>query len=255
MRHNISLGQQIRINKMDKIELTSPPRQLKTSRTGRLRFTRWVMRRVGDILFMKTTLQVTATGLENVPRTGPTIVLFNHVTVIEPVVVACIMPFRDMIPLGKKELYDNPIGRLGFWGWGAYPVRRGEIDRAALRRAIDIIESADMFMIAPEGHRNRDGLRNPKEGIVLLAARTGATMVPVGVSGMENYFHNLKHLRRTPVTAFVGKPFRIKEGVARKQYAQAAHEIMYLLAALITPNLRGDYADLSKATMETIEEI
>jgi 1-acyl-sn-glycerol-3-phosphate acyltransferase len=240
---------------MDKIEPTSPPRPLKTSRTGRLRFTRWVMRRLADILFMKTTLKVTATGVENVPRTGPTIVLFNHVTMIEPIVVACIMPLRDMVPLGKKELYDNPIGRLGFVGWGAYPVKRGEVDRTALRHALDIIESADMFMIAPEGHRNPEGLRSPKEGIVLLAARTGATMVPVGVSGMENYFHNLKRLRRTPVTANVGKPFRIKEGVTRKQYMQAAHEIMYLLAALIAPNLRGDYADLSKATMDMIQEI
>jgi 1-acyl-sn-glycerol-3-phosphate acyltransferase len=240
---------------MDKIEPTSPPRPLKTSRTGRLRFTRWVMRRLADILFMKTTLKVTATGVENVPRTGPTIVLFNHVTMIEPIVVACIMPFRDMVPLGKKELYDNPIGRLGFVGWGAYPVKRGEVDRTALRHALDIIESADMFMIAPEGHRNPEGLRSPKEGIVLLAVRTGATMVPVGVSGMENYFHNLKRLRRTPVTANVGKPFRIKEGVTRKQYMQAAHEIMYLLAALIAPNLRGDYADLSKATMDMIQEI
>ncbi len=213
------------------------------------------MRRLADLLFMKTTLKVTASGLENVPRTGPTIVLFNHVTMIEPVVVACIMPFRDMVPLGKKELYDNPIGRLGFLAWGAYPVRRGEIDRTALRHALDIIGSADMFMIAPEGHRNREGLRNPKEGVVLLAARTGAVLVPVGVSGMENYFDNLKHLRRTPVTANVGRPFRIKEGVIRKQYMQAAHEIMYLLAALIAPNLRGDYADLSKATMETLEEI
>jgi 1-acyl-sn-glycerol-3-phosphate acyltransferase len=242
-------------NNPDKIELAAMPQLLKTSRTGRVRVTRWLMRRLADVLFMKTTLKVTASGLENVPRTGPTIVLFNHVTMIEPIVVACMMPFRDMIPLGKKELYDNPIGRLGFVGWGAYPVRRGELDRAALRRALDIIESADMFMIAPEGHRNHDGLRNPKEGIVMLAARTGATMVPVGVSGMESYFHNLLRLRRTPITAIVGKPFRIKEGVTRKQYMQAAHEIMYRLAALIAPNLRGEYADLSKTTMEMIEEI
>ncbi len=238
---------------MNRLETSATPEQLTSDRSARLRNTRKIMRLLGDILFLRSTLKVTITGLEKVPRTGPAIVVFNHMNSIDWIVAACSIRFRDMVAMGKQELYDNPITWLGFWAWGAIPVRRGQVDRAALRRAIEVIESKDMLMISPEGHRQRGGLRDPKEGVIMLALRTGALIVPVGVSGTENFLRNLIRLHRTPTTARIGDPFRIKEGVTRKQYAQAADELMYRLALLVEPNLRGDYADLSKATTDTIE--
>jgi 1-acyl-sn-glycerol-3-phosphate acyltransferase len=235
--------------------LNTPPTalQLSAERSRRLRFTRWLLRSLGELFVTRTAMKLTITGLENVPRTGPTIVLFNHVTLLDPIVVALAVNFRAMIPLAKAELTRNPLMAWVVWAWGAIPVRRGEVDRVALRRAVEVIQSKDMLMIAPEGHRQKDGMRDPKEGVVLLAARTGAVMVPVGVSGTEHFWRNLFHLRRTPITAIFGRPFRLCEGTMRKQYAQAAHEIMYRIAPLVTPNLRGEYADLSRATMDTIE--
>ncbi len=215
--------------------------------------TRKIMRLIGDLVFIKTTLKVTVTGLEKVPRTGPTIVVFNHANSVDWIVAICSIRFRDMVPIGKQELYNNPFTWLGFWGWGMIPVKRGQVDRAALRRSVEVIESKDMLMVSPEGHRQRGGLHDPKEGVIMLAARTEALIVPIGVSGTEKFFHNLIRLRRTPAIARIGDPFRLKEGVTRKQYGQAAHELMYRIAPLLEPNLRGDYADLSKATTETIE--
>ncbi len=87
----------------------------------------------------------------------------------------------------------------------------------------------------------------------MLAARTRAQIVPVGVSGTEFFYRNLRHLRRTPAVAQIGSPFRIKEGVTHKQYTQAAHELMYRIAPLIEPHLRGDYTDLAKATTDTLD--
>jgi 1-acyl-sn-glycerol-3-phosphate acyltransferase len=226
---------------------------LSAERSRRLQFTRWWLRSLGELFVTRTAMKLTITGLENVPRSGPTIVLFNHVTLLDPIVVALAINFRNMIPLAKAELSRNPLVAWVVWAWGAIPVRRGEVDRVALRRAVEVIQSKNVLMIAPEGHRQKDGMRDPKEGVVLLAARTGAVMVPVGVSGTENFWHNLFRLRRTPVTAIFGRPFRLCEGTTRKQYAQAAHEIMYRIAPLVTPNLRGEYADLSRATMDTLE--
>ncbi len=231
------------------------PKYLSTDQSVRLRFTRWLMRRLADILFMHTTANVVVTGQENVPRSGPVMVVFNHVTLFDPIVVACGITVRGMVPLGKKELADNPLFGWIFWAWGAIPVKRGEVDRTALKRSVEVLNSNEMLMISPEGHRQKQGMHDPKAGAVMLAAHAGAVLLPVGVGGTEHYLHNLARLRRTKITMNVGKPFCLKEGITRKQYIQAADEIMYQIAPLVPPSLRGDYADLSKATTETIEPV
>jgi 1-acyl-sn-glycerol-3-phosphate acyltransferase len=127
------------------------------------------------------------------------------------------------------------------------------VDRAALKQAISAIGTDGMLLIAPEGHRNHDGMRNPMPGVALLANQTNATIVPIGVSGAEKFMQNFKHFRRTHVSINIGKPFRLKKGIHRNQYEKVADEMMYQLAPLVVPELRGAYADLSKVTMETIE--
>ncbi len=231
------------------------PLQLTKARSPRLGVTRWIMRRLGDLLFFKTTWKMKVNHLELVPRSGPSILIFNHVNIFDPLAAGSPITFRDPVPIGKLELMRNPIFALLVWGWAAILIRRGEVDRIALKKAIEVINSPDMLMITPEGHRNKDGLRNPREGVVLLAAQTGAVLVPAGVSGADKFLHNLWRLRRTEITVNYGRPFRFKGNIARKQYMDASHEVMFQLAALIEPHLRGEYADLSKATMNYIEYV
>jgi 1-acyl-sn-glycerol-3-phosphate acyltransferase len=219
----------------------------------RVRVTRWMMRRLADILLMYTTLKVKVSGLEYVPTTGSTIVVFNHVTLFDPAVVGLVIKNRDAVPLTKIELSKSLATSWMIWGWNCIPVQRGEVDRTALRRALELLKTEDMLLISPEGHRNKDGLRNPKEGTALLANQGNAIILPVGVSGTEHVMSNLKRFRRTPVVANIGRPFRLKSTVNRKLYQQATDEIMYQIATLTTPELRGEYADLSKVTTETIE--
>jgi 1-acyl-sn-glycerol-3-phosphate acyltransferase len=209
---------------------------------------------LGEVLFFKTTWQTRVQGQEHVPSTGPAIVCFNHVTIFDPMAAGWSVSFeRSLTPLAKEELARNPLTGWIVWAWDAIPVKRGEVDRTALKRALQVIESGEFLLISPEGHRQKEGLRDPKEGIILLATRTKSTIGPIGVSGTEKFLGNLKRLRRTPVDVRIGRPFRIKDGVHRKQYAQAADEIMYQIAALLPPHLRGEYADLSKATTETLD--
>lgn len=210
------------------------------------------MRFLGDVI-MTIACKVTVTGLERVPHSGPTILLFNHQTLFDPVMAGAPIRFRDCVPVGKQELATQFGTNWITHMWGTIYIHRGEMDMTALRRALLALESNDMLMIAPEGHRNRDGLRNPKEGFIMLAARTNAVFQPVGVSGTLELFHNLPRLRKTPITVQYGRPLRLKGRISRQQYLPAAHEIMYQVAMLIAPELRGNYADLSKATMEFIE--
>jgi 1-acyl-sn-glycerol-3-phosphate acyltransferase len=229
------------------------PLQLTSENSARVRITRAIIRFFGDLIFFRTTFIPTIKGVEHFPRTGPTMMVFNHVTMLDPISAGAYIRFRDGIPIGKQELSRPPFGWL-VWGWDTIPLRRGEIDMSALRRALMVLDSPDYLMIAPEGHRNRNGLRAPKEGFVLLATKKPNTLiVPCGVSGSEKWRANIRRLRRTPVTVSYGRPLKLRGKIARQQYAQVANEIMYQISALLAPELRGEYADLSKATMDLIE--
>jgi 1-acyl-sn-glycerol-3-phosphate acyltransferase len=238
----------------DRLETAVGRQQLSADTSLRVRIGRWLLLRLAEVLFFKTTWRTKVQGQANVPATGPAIVCFNHVTIFDPMAAGWSVSFkRSLAPLAKEELARNPLTAWVVWAWHAIPVKRGEVDRAALKRAFQVIDSGEFLLISPEGHRQKEGLRDPKEGIIMLATRTKSTIVPIGVSGTEHFLRNLKRLRRTSVDVNIGRPFRIKDGVHRKQYAQAADEIMYQIAALLPPGLRGEYADLSKATTEMLD--
>ncbi len=232
------------------------PIQLTGENSPRTRLARRFMRLLGALLIWRTTVKVTHQGVQNVPRQGATILLFNHLSQVDPPLVGGMITFRDLTPIGKEELLHSPLTAWMVHFWQAIPVKRGEMDLHALRRALYVLEHTnDMLLVAPEGHRYK-ALNEPKEGFVLLAAKTNAVMVTVGVSGTQHFKSNLKRLRRTPVTLNYSKPIRLKRKVSRQEYRAAADEVMYYLAAHIAdPTLRGMYSDLSKATMEYIEVV
>jgi 1-acyl-sn-glycerol-3-phosphate acyltransferase len=109
-----------------------------------------------------------------------------------------------------------------------------------------------MVAVAPEGTRSGDGkLRKGLPGVVLLAMRSGAPMLPVVYYGHENYKNNFKHFRRAPFNIVVGKPFRLKNVkriIDRDVREKITDEVMYQLAALLPEKYRGVFTDMSRAT-------
>ncbi len=170
---------------------------------------RRVMRFFGA-LFVKVTMQVTACGMEHIPRSGPALMLINHVSYLDPVVAVLFSSVRDVTPISKYELYESPWTHWMIVNWGAIPVKRFEFDRTALKLALNALKSMDMVLVAPEGHRN-PALMNPKEGIVYLAHKSGAAMLPTGVSGTHQFGKHIKRLRRTPVTVNYGRAVRLRQ--------------------------------------------
>ncbi|PJF36196.1 MAG: hypothetical protein CUN49_06715 [Candidatus Thermofonsia Clade 1 bacterium] len=235
---------------------TATPIQLTGENSPRTRLARRFMRLLGALLLWRTTVKLTCHGLEHVPRQGPTILLFNHLSQVDPPLVGGMITFRDLTPIGKEELLHNPLTAWMVAFWQAIPIKRGELDLQALRRALYVLEHTnDILLIAPEGHRYK-ALSQPKEGFILLAAKTGAQMVAAGISGTQHFRQNLKRLRRTHVTINYSRPIRLKGKLTRQEYRAAADEVMYYLAAHIAePALRGMYSDLSRATMDYIEVI
>lgn len=147
-------------------------------------------------------------GIENVPRRGPLIVAANHVSFADPPAVACAMPrpvrFMAQAGLFRPPLFGPLIRRLG-----AFPVHRGEPDKAAIRRAIELLDEGWALLIFPEGQRG-DGkhLGEANRGVELLAKKSGAPILPVGIIGTRRWLpKGAKLPRPTRITVRFGHPF------------------------------------------------
>ena len=190
--------------------------------------------------------------IEKIPAHGPLILITNHVNFLEiPVIHCCLRP-RKVIGLAKAEAWENPILRWLFDQWEAIPIRRGESDIGALRRTLGALERGSILGVAPEGTRSGDGrLQRGRTGVVTIAMKSGAPLLPLVFYGGETFRHNVRRLRRTPFHIVVGDPFHVEMGeerVARGVRQNVTDEIMCQLAALLPPAYRGHYADLEAAT-------
>ena len=190
-------------------------------------------------------------GLDNVPETGPAILMINHVAFLDPVMLIARVP-RRIVPMSKIENLRLPGVNLLIRIWGAINVRRGEVDRAALRQAIEALQAGHLLLMAPEGTRSKSGeLQEPHDGIAYVATRTNALVIPVGIVGTPDIARNWKQGRRTTVHVTFGRPFYFETAgarVGREALSQMTREAMYQLAAMLPPQQRGRFADLRDAT-------
>ncbi len=217
------------------------------SPTSRLRRLAQLFSRV----LLQSVVHVEATGLERIPRSGPLILINNHVNFLDGLLTYLLSP-RHLVGFSKIENFDNPILAPLMRFGGVIPVRRGTPDVGAIRKALAALERGEALLVDPEGTRSHHGrLQEGRTGVVLLALRTGAPILPVAVWGQERFWHNLARLLRTRVWVRVGFPFYLQaegERVRREEREQMLREVMYQLAALLPPPYRGVYADLENAT-------
>ncbi len=196
--------------------------------------------------------RVDARDLAAIPLHGPLILVSNHVNFLEiPVLYTYLRP-RKVTTMAKAETWQNPLLGFLFDLGEAIPLRRGEADVVAIRRALAVLEAGDMLAIAPEGTRSNHGrLQRGHPGVGLLAMRSGAPLMPVVFYGGEQYRANLARLRRTDFHIRVGQPFFVDTGGARVRGTarqEIVDEIMFQLAALLPAAYRGSYSDLETST-------
>ena len=191
--------------------------------------------------------------LAQVPERGPLILAINHVNFLEAPVFYTHLDPRPVTGFVKAENLEHPFfGPLLFGLWRGIPIRRGEADMAAFRQALQLLKDGGILAMAPEGTRSGHGrLQRGHPGVVLLALRSGAPVLPAAHYGGERFWHNLRRLRRTDFCIAVGQPFHLDAGgvkATRQVRQQMADEVMYQIAALLPPAYRGVYSDLSAAT-------
>jgi 1-acyl-sn-glycerol-3-phosphate acyltransferase len=189
-------------------------------------------------------IRLRVAGVHNLPKEGPVILISNHLNWIDVPMVAFRYK-RRVHYMAKAELFQKAPLKWLVIGLGAFPVRRGEADRQAIRQAEEVLKAGQVFVIFPEGTRSKT--RMMKEGLAgaaLIALRSGAPIVPVGIYGSEKF--KLWHIWpfRTTITITYGEPFILsREGKRAHTDLQAQLEVMMRhIAELLPPQYQGKYA-------------
>ena len=200
---------------------------------------------------IRMAVQVEDRELANIPSQGPLILIANHINFLEvPLMYSHLYP-RPLTGWAKVETWKNPFFAWLFNVYKAIPIRRGESDLGALNAAEEAMKNGMIIAISPEGTRSYVGqLQQGKPGVVLLALRRKAPIQPMAYYGGELFWKKFLRLRRTHFFINVGHPFTIDthgESLSRDVRQEITDEIMYQLAALLPPDYRGYYCDLSQA--------
>jgi 1-acyl-sn-glycerol-3-phosphate acyltransferase len=180
---------------------------------------------------------LSATGQENIPRTGPVVIAPNHKSFWDAFFLAAVCR-RPMHFMGKAELFRGWRGRL-FLALGGFPVSRGSSDTLAIDTSRAILERGDVLALFPEGTRVSDPaeLGKPRRGATRLAIETGAPIVPTAITGTER--------RRWPMPRRVrisfGEPIPVTDLEATPELAGA------LLDQTLWPQVSEDYHRLRAA--------
>jgi 1-acyl-sn-glycerol-3-phosphate acyltransferase len=193
-------------------------------------------------------LRAEVSGLENFPRYGPAVIVFNHLGDTDAVLMLGALPHKSPAEgIGKIELNEHWLVGPIFRAYGIIWVHRGQPDRRALRAALDGLAEGRMVTLAPEGRQSViGGLEEGSAGAAFLALKSGAPIVPIGMTGTENdqIYGHLKKWRRAPVTLKVGKPFFLPQPAPadrQKTLQEGTRLIMETLASLLPESYRGKY--------------
>lgn len=139
-------------------------------------------------------------GLENLPSEGGFVLCCNHQSYLDPPLMGLKIKDRQLTFMAKEALFHKPILAPIIKKLGAFPVSKNQKDGRAVKQAIQTVKDGKILALFPEGTRSKSGkLLKPKSGVVVIAAKTGAPIVPTAIK----YYG--KHPRSRIVVRF-GEP-------------------------------------------------
>jgi len=204
------------------------------------RFFRWLF----NLLFLLLTRR-TITGQENLPENGPYILTTNHLSYFDTPLIFGVMGNENVIGWAAERYehhwFFGPIIR----SIGGIFIQRGEVDRHALREAVQALKAGKVFAVAPEGTRSKtQSLQAGKTGVAFLVHHTGVPVVPVAITGTEQMADSLRHLRRQRVTIQFGEAYLLPpldRNNRNRALETNTDEIMCRIAGLLPEAYRGVY--------------
>jgi 1-acyl-sn-glycerol-3-phosphate acyltransferase len=184
-------------------------------------------------------------GLDNVPQKGAVLIVSNHLSNADPPLVSVTLK-RNTLFMAKEELFENPVLGYFLFGFGAFPVRRGQLDRKALRHAEKILGENQILAMFPEATRSKQAkLGTAYPGSALIAERNNVPIVPVAITGTEKLAGWSWLYHRYPILIRFGQPFSLPQS-DRKRTRDTLDEsttiIMEHIATLLPEKYRGIYS-------------
>jgi cytidylate kinase len=221
-------------------------RQLVEERSAPMSFKRrFLVGILSGLLRLFTRYEVS--GQENFPAGGPLLVVFNHIAHLDGLLVVANMPW-EVEAITLSDLYDVPVTGHLLRLYGTIPVHRDAYDREVLRLALGVLAEGKVLALAPEARISPScTMERGRRGAAYLALRSGAPVLPIGLTGTETVLTDLPRLRRPHLTVNIGAPFHLQGPLARgaerrAQLEAGRDEIMRRIAALLPEKYRGVYA-------------
>jgi 1-acyl-sn-glycerol-3-phosphate acyltransferase len=171
--------------------------------------------------FLYGIYRLRARGADRLPA-GGFVLAANHVSNFDPWPLGMpLWPGRQLRFMAKSELFWSPMGRV-ISSAGAFPVRRGEADREAIDKAIELLRAGNVVVMFPEGTRRSKGLRKKhaarfRSGAARIALEAGVPLVPAATKGTDRL------ARLGPLRVAFGYPIKIDD-LADRPMALAARE-------------------------------
>jgi 1-acyl-sn-glycerol-3-phosphate acyltransferase len=186
-------------------------------------------------------------GRENLPKSGPLLVVGNHFSFLDPVAVIHTMPWQLEFIGGAQA--PNAPAAVGWIRnlWQTLPVRRGTASRETLLKAQQVLNQGGVLGIFPEGGSWASVLRPARPGAAFLAARTGAPILPIGLDGFTTFFKRVGIGRRAHARVRIGKIFGpyeldLRSRNDRSRLEEVGKEIMQHIAELLPEDRRGFFS-------------
>jgi 1-acyl-sn-glycerol-3-phosphate acyltransferase len=174
---------------------------------------------------MRFWFRIRIEGEEHIPATGPVILASNHRSNVDPVLLACAI-HRPVSFMAKVELFVGPLG------WilrliEQFPVRRGSVDREALRRSAAVVAAGGVLGLFPEGGRGHGDFSRIHIGLAYILLRQRCPVVPVAVFGTERVGRRLGWLPlASPVRIVVGRPIEGLDPAAGREGRRSATDVL-----------------------------
>ncbi len=151
-------------------------------------------------------------SIENIPKEGGVILAPNHPSDLDSFILGTAIR-RQLHTMGKEELFKKRFTAFFFRKLNAFPVKRAQIDREAIRTAIDILKNSHVIDMYPEGTVSIDGsLQEPKLGTAFIALQSKVPVVPVAIIGSFNVMSKGQRFPRPhKVVIRFGKPLYFNE--------------------------------------------
>ncbi|MBI4685977.1 MAG: 1-acyl-sn-glycerol-3-phosphate acyltransferase [Nitrospirae bacterium] len=151
-------------------------------------------------------------GSKKIPETGGVIVVANHVSYLDPMVVGSAIKKRQATFMARHGLFKIPLIGL-FVGSFSFPINRDNPQPSSIKEAVNRLKRGELIVMFPEGGRRRDRtVLDAKRGVGLIAAMSNATVVPAFVDGTDRALPTgAKFIKPAKIRVFFGDPIEIKE--------------------------------------------